>query len=201
MWTLRRQQKRLWKTICRTEIFIISYWPLTSVCTINWQKMAVSMCGTLKRRDWISVRHSKIGASIYQVAILEEEQPCVGLSPFHWYQALCFFWLKAEGKNQWYSDRKQTTIWGYDKPKSSPYHLTMKSVPFMSYPIKNSTMTNGIVLDSFLRRSSVLYLHGDRLGQYGYRTGTQIRGSHRKALYLSKWQKLRGCLRHPWRPE
>jgi DNA modification methylase len=59
-------------------------------------------------------------------------------------------------KHKYYGDRKQTTVWEYDKPKSSPDHPTMKPVTLMSYPIKNSTMTNGVVLDPFLGSGSTL---------------------------------------------
>ena len=68
----------------------------------------------------------------------------------------CLYGWKQKGKHQWYSDRKQTTVWEYDKPKSSPDHPTMKPVTLMSYPIKNSTMTNGVVLDPFLGSGSTL---------------------------------------------
>ena len=68
----------------------------------------------------------------------------------------CLYGWKKAGKHQWYSDRKQTTVWEYDRPKSSPDHPTMKPIPLMAYPIKNSTMTNGIVLDPFLGSGSTL---------------------------------------------
>ena len=68
----------------------------------------------------------------------------------------CLFGWKKGGKHQWYADRKQTTVWEYDKPRSSKDHPTMKPVTLMSYPIKNSTMTNGIVLDPFLGSGSTL---------------------------------------------
>ena len=80
----------------------------------------------------------------------------LGRSPYQWIHEPCLFGWKQKGKHQWYSDRKQTTVWEYDKPKSSPDHPTMKPVPLMAYPIKNSTMTNGIVLDPFLGSGSTL---------------------------------------------
>jgi len=80
----------------------------------------------------------------------------LGRSPYQWIHEPCLFGWKKGGKHQWYSDRKQTTVWEYDKPKSSPDHPTMKPVTLMSYPIKNSTMTNGIVLDPFLGSGSTL---------------------------------------------
>ena len=80
----------------------------------------------------------------------------LGRSPYQWIHEPCLFGWKLKGKHQWYSDRKQTTVWEYDKPRSSPEHPTMKPVQLMSYPIKNSTLTNGIVLDPFLGSGSTL---------------------------------------------
>lgn len=80
----------------------------------------------------------------------------LGRSPYQWRHEPCLFGWKKGGKHQWYSDRKQTTVWEYDKPRSSKDHPTMKPVTLMSYPIRNSTMTNGIVLDPFLGSGSTL---------------------------------------------
>ena len=80
----------------------------------------------------------------------------LGRSPYQWIHEPCLFGWKQKGKHQWYSDRKQTTVWEYDKPRSSKDHPTMKPINLMSYPIKNSTMTNGIVLDPFLGSGSTL---------------------------------------------
>jgi len=80
----------------------------------------------------------------------------LGRSPYQWIHEPCLYGWKQKGKHLWYSDRKQTTVWEYDKPKSSPLHPTTKPVTLMAYPIKNSTMTNGIVLDPFLGSGSTL---------------------------------------------
>ena len=80
----------------------------------------------------------------------------LGRSPYQWQHEPILYGWKKGGKHQWYSDRKQTTIWEYDRPKASKDHPTMKPVALMSYPIKNSTMTNGIVLDPFLGSGSTM---------------------------------------------
>lgn len=80
----------------------------------------------------------------------------LGRSPYQWIHEPCLFGWKKTGRHQWYSDRKQTTVWEYDRPKSSPDHPTMKPVALMGYPIRNSSMTNGIVLDPFLGSGSTL---------------------------------------------
>ena len=80
----------------------------------------------------------------------------LGRSPYQWQHEPCLFGWKKGGKHEWYSDRKQTTIWEYDRPKASKDHPTMKPVQLMAYPIRNSSMTNGIVLDPFLGSGSTL---------------------------------------------
>ncbi|MCC8013654.1 MAG: site-specific DNA-methyltransferase [Eubacterium sp.] len=80
----------------------------------------------------------------------------LGRSPYQWQHEPCLFGWKKGGKHLWYSDRKQTTIWEYDRPKSSKEHPTMKPVALMAYPIKNSSMSNCIVLDPFLGSGSTL---------------------------------------------
>lgn len=80
----------------------------------------------------------------------------LGRSPYQWRHEPCLFGWRLKGKHQWYADRKQTTIWEYDRPKASKDHPTMKPVALMAYPIQNSTMTNCIVLDPFLGSGSTL---------------------------------------------
>ncbi len=68
---------------------------------------------------------------------------------------ILFGWKKS-GKHAWYSDRKQSTIWEFDKPQKSADHPTMKPVPLLAYPILNSSMTGCMVLDPFGGSGSTL---------------------------------------------
>lgn len=79
----------------------------------------------------------------------------------------CLYGWKQKGKHQWFSDRKQTTIWEYDRPKSSKDHPTMKPIPLMAYPIQNSSMRGTIVLDPFLGSGSTL-MAADQTGRVCY---------------------------------
>ena len=107
--------------------------------------------GLIFRRAFDAVGFYLSGCCIWKKNAL-----VLGRSPYQWQHEPCLFGWKKDGKHQWYSDRKQTTIWEYDRPKSSKLHPTMKPVPLMGYPIKNSTMTNAIVLDPFLGSGSTL---------------------------------------------
>ena len=80
----------------------------------------------------------------------------LGRSPYQWQHEPCLYGWKKKGKHQWFSDRKQTTIWEYDRPKSSKDHPTMKPIQLMAYPIQNSSMRGTVVLDPFLGSGSTL---------------------------------------------
>ena len=64
--------------------------------------------------------------------------------------------FKDTAKHKWYSDRKQTTVWEFDRPTKSKLHPTMKPIPLIAYPIQNSSAPNGIVLDPFGGSGSTL---------------------------------------------
>ena len=80
----------------------------------------------------------------------------LGRSPYQWQHEPCLFGWKKNGKHQWYSDRKQTTIWEFEKTKKNTDHPTMKPIPLLAYPIQNSSMSNTLVLDPFGGSGSTL---------------------------------------------
>ena len=88
--------------------------------------------------------------------IWKKQSLVLGRSPYQWQHEPCLFGWKKKGKHQWYSGRKETTIWEFDKPKKNGDHPTMKPIPLIAYPIKNSSMTNCIVLDPFGGSGSTL---------------------------------------------
>ena len=53
------------------------------------------------------------------------------------------------GKHRWYSDRRQTTVWNFAKPKRNADHPTSKPLDLLGYPIGNSSQENAVVLDPF----------------------------------------------------
>lgn len=80
----------------------------------------------------------------------------LGRSPYQWIHEPCLFGWKKKGKHQWYSDRRQTTVWEFDKTRKNTDHPTMKPIPLLAYPITNSSMSNTIVLDAFGGSGSTL---------------------------------------------
>ena len=80
----------------------------------------------------------------------------LGRSPYQWRHEPCLYGWKKNGKHQWYSDRKQTTIWEFEKTKKNTDHPTMKPIPLLAYPIRNSSMSNTLILDPFGGSGSTL---------------------------------------------
>lgn len=88
--------------------------------------------------------------------IWKKQSLVLGRSPYQWqHEPVLFGWKKA-GKHQWYTGRKETTIWEFDKPKKNGDHPTMKPIPLLAYPIMNSSMANSLVLDPFGGSGSTL---------------------------------------------
>ena len=80
----------------------------------------------------------------------------LGRSDYQWQHEPVLYGFLQNGKHPWYSDRKQTTIWNYDKPKRNKNHPTSKPLNLLGYPICNSSQENGIVIDTFGGSGSTL---------------------------------------------
>lgn len=80
----------------------------------------------------------------------------LGRSDYQWQHEPVLYGFLQNGKHPWYSDRKQTTIWNFDKPKKNSNHPTSKPLDLLAYPINNSTQANAIVIDTFGGSGSTL---------------------------------------------
>ena len=80
----------------------------------------------------------------------------LGRSPYQWQHEPVLYGWKPGAKHRWYADRKQTTVWRFDKPRRNSDHPTSKPLGLLAYPISNSTQANAIVLDTFAGSGSTL---------------------------------------------
>ena len=80
----------------------------------------------------------------------------LGRSDYQWQHEPVLYGFMQNGKHKWYSDRKQTTIWNFDKPKKSELHPTTKPIPLVAYPIQNSSVVNSVILEPFGGSGSTL---------------------------------------------
>ena len=108
--------------------------------------------------EGLNFRKAFVDAGLYfsGVCIWAKQSLVLGRSPYQWKHEPILFGWKKSGKHKWFADRKQSTIWNFDRPKKSELHPTMKPIAWVAYPILNSSMTNGLVLDPFGGSGSTL---------------------------------------------
>ena len=108
--------------------------------------------------EGLNFRKAFIDAGFYLSGCCIWKKPSLvlGRSPYQWQHEPCLYGWKKKGKHQWYSGRKETTVWEFEKSKKNSEHPTMKPIPLLAYPITNSTMSNAIVLDAFGGSGSTL---------------------------------------------
>lgn len=96
------------------------------------------------------------GFHLAGVCIWAKNSLVLGRSDYQWQHEPVLYGFLQNGKHRWYSDRKQTTIWNFDKPKRNANHPTSKPLDLLAYPIGNSSQENSIVLDTFGGSGSTL---------------------------------------------
>ena len=88
--------------------------------------------------------------------IWKKDSLVLGRSDYQWQHEPVLYGFLKNGKHSWYSDRKQTTIWEFAKPKRNENHPTSKPLDLLSYPIQNSSRENAVVIDTFGGSGSTL---------------------------------------------
>lgn len=103
------------------------------------------------RRAFVDAGFHLVGCCIWV-----KDSLVLGRSDYQWQHEPVLYGFLQNGKHSWYSDRKQTTIWNFAKPKKNANHPTSKPLDLLSYPIQNSSQENAIVLDTFGGSGSTL---------------------------------------------
>lgn len=98
------------------------------------------------------------GFHLSGVCIWVKNSLVLGRSDYQWQHEPILYGFLQNGKHYWSSaaGRSQTTIWNFDKPKRNKDHPTSKPLDLLSYPIKNSSQENAIVIDTFGGSGSTL---------------------------------------------
>ena len=96
--------------------------------------------------------------------IWEKQSLVLGRSPYQWQHEPCLYGWKKNGKHQWYTGRKESTIWEFDKPKKNKDHPTMKPIALCGKAIINSSERGDIISDPFGGSGSTL-MAAEQLGR------------------------------------
>lgn len=98
----------------------------------------------------------KAGFKIAQCCIWVKNSMVMGRQDYQWQHEPCLYGWKLGAGHFWNSDRKQTTLWNFDKPQRNAIHPTMKPIALMAYPVCNSSAPGQIVADFFSGSGSTL---------------------------------------------
>ena len=84
-----------------------------------------------------------------QNCIWNKQQFVMTRKDFHYkHEPIMYGWKKGAAHN-WHTDRKQSSVWDFDRPFRNPLHPTMKPIELIEYPIECSSKQRQIVLDLF----------------------------------------------------
>ena len=125
---------------------------------------------------------------VRQCLIWDKDVMVMGRQDYHWKHEPCLYGWKKGASHLWASDRKQTTILKFDRPKRNDVHPTMKPVDLIEYQILNNTKGAVIVLDLFGGSGSTL-IAAEKSGRNAY-----INELDEKYVdvILKRWQEFTG---------
>lgn len=128
------------------------------------------------------------GFKLAQCLIWVKNSMVMGRQDYHWQHEPILYGWKDGAAHKWYSDRKQTTVWNFDRPQRSTEHPTMKPVNILEYAITNSTREGDLVLDCFAGSGSTLIACE--------KTGRKFRGIELDPVYVDvivqRWAAFTG---------
>lgn len=102
------------------------------------------------------VAFKQAGFKFAQCCIWAKNAMCLGRQDYQWQHEPVLYGWKPGAAHTWNSDRKQTTIWNFDKPQRNALHPTMKPIALMAYPVQNSSLPGAIVIDFFSGSGSTI---------------------------------------------
>lgn len=89
------------------------------------------------------------GFHLSEVCIWAKNVMAYGRSDYRWQHEPILYGFLKNGTHSWYSDRRQSTLWEFDRAIKNTVHPNSKPLDLISYPICNSSQENAIILDTF----------------------------------------------------
>jgi DNA modification methylase len=102
--------------------------------------------GAVKDANW----------KLSQILVWKKDSLVMGRKDYHFIHEPCIYGWKEGAAHLWASDRKQTSVFEFKKPKKNDVHPTMKPVELIEYQLLNNTKGADIVLDLFGGSGSTL---------------------------------------------
>jgi DNA modification methylase len=142
-------------------------------------------------------RRALVGAGwlLKQCLIWVKQQFVMGRQDYHWqHEPILYGWAPGAA-HSWHADRKQTTVWNFDRPQRNGEHPTMKPVELIEYALQNSSAAGARILDPFGGSGSTL-IACEQTGRRGYLVELDPRYCD---VIVARWENFTG--RKAQRPE
>ncbi len=128
------------------------------------------------------------GMTLKQCLVWVKDSMVMGRQDYHWqHEPILYGWIEGHA-HSWHTDRKQTTVLNFPRPKRSEEHPTMKPVALVEYLISNSSKKDDLILDAFLGSGTTL-IASERLERRCF--GLEI-DPHYCDVILTRWEKFTG---------
>ena len=99
-----------------------------------------------------------------QILVWSKDSMVLGHSDYHYKHEFVFYGWKPGAKHVTPPDRKQTSVWEFDRPKANREHPTMKPVKLVAKAIANGTKKGALVYDPFSGSGTTL-IAAEKLGR------------------------------------
>lgn len=112
-------------------------------------------------------KFTEAGFHFAQNCIWNKQQFVMTRKDYHYKHEPCLYGWKLGKAHNWYTDRKQSSVWDFDRPFKNELHPTMKPIDLIKYPIGNSSKKGDVVLDLF-GGSGLTLIASDTLSRKSY---------------------------------
>jgi DNA modification methylase len=101
-------------------------------------------------------RFAEAGFHFAQNCIWNKQQFVMTRKDYHYKHEPVMYGWKLGTAHPWHTDRKQSSVWDFDRPFKNELHPTMKPITLLEYPMTNSSKQGDLVLDLFGGSGSTL---------------------------------------------
>lgn len=96
------------------------------------------------------------GFHFAQNCIWNKQQFVMTRKDYHYKHEPVLYGWKLGKAHPWHTDRKQSSVWNFDRPFKNELHPTMKPIELLEYAVHNSSKSGSLVLDLFGGSGSTL---------------------------------------------
>lgn len=123
-----------------------------------------------------------------QTLVWAKQSLVMGHSDYHYQHEAIFYGWKPGSAHKAPPDRKQTTLWHFDRPTASREHPTMKPVGLFAKMLENSTTVGSLIYEPFCGSGTTL-IAAEQLGRKCY--GMEISPAYCDVI-VKRWETLTG---------